>query len=354
MLTKIHIHSILFFLPSIIFAGDGCKESRNCACYSDPNYYTSEECYSENSPWGGTSQRPLRAKPDSPSKQKIIYQCYSKNNKNSPEVLQLNQNLPSHFSTSKETIFLIHGFLSHVDEASWMLRMKNEFLNNNFDYNICTVDWSEGANVGTFNLDYPKAAQNTRVVGDVTGQLIDWLSKSKGYKNDKITCIGHSLGAHICGYAGKEVKNGALKRISGLDPAGPYFEYLPDYVRLDKGDASFVDSIHTDGQPIYSAGFGMLQAISDADFYPNGGHNQPGCRNLSGCSHGRSHELYIDSISNRQCRAYPCESEEDFLAGSCSSCGERGCQEMGWPAYDNGDEGSFYLETSDESFWCLS
>ena len=42
---------------------------------------------------------------------------------------------------------------------------------------------------------------------------------------------GHSLGAHICGYAAKWLKTrttGKLPRISALDPAGPMFQFLDD------------------------------------------------------------------------------------------------------------------------------
>jgi len=42
---------------------------------------------------------------------------------------------------------------------------------------------------------------------------------------------GHSLGAHICGYAAKWLKtrtDGKLPRISALDPAGPMFQFLDD------------------------------------------------------------------------------------------------------------------------------
>jgi hypothetical protein len=60
----------------------------------------------------------------------------------------------------------------------------------------------------------------------------------------KVHCIGHSLGAHVCGYTGKVFK---LKRISGLDPAGPRFGWSSPSERLDKTDAEFVDVIHTDG-----------------------------------------------------------------------------------------------------------
>ena len=33
----------------------------------------------------------------------------------------------------------------------------------------------------------------------------------------------------------------------GLDPARPFFEWMPAFVRLDATDAQFVDVVHTDG-----------------------------------------------------------------------------------------------------------
>ena len=40
----------------------------------------------------------------------------------------------------------------------------------------------------------------------------------------------------------------------GLDPAEPYFQYLPEHVRLDPTDAKFVDAIHTDSRTILLLG----------------------------------------------------------------------------------------------------
>ena len=49
----------------------------------------------------------------------------------------------------------------------------------------------------------------------------------------------------MAGYAGQRVAN--LGRITGLDPAGPLFQYTPPHVRLDPTDAQFVDAYHTNG-----------------------------------------------------------------------------------------------------------
>ena len=65
---------------------------------------------------------------------------------------------------------------------------------------------------------------------------------------------------------------------TGLDPAGPGFDIKNVTTRLDKGDADFVDVIHTDvGRG--GANLGMVEAIGHVDFYPNGRNlKQPGCK----------------------------------------------------------------------------
>ena len=69
--------------------------------------------------------------------------------------------------------------------------------------------------------------------------------------------IGHSLGSHISGYAGEQLirrRVGKLARISALDPAEPLFQTMPEFVRIDPGDAEFVDVIHTDAKSILMFG----------------------------------------------------------------------------------------------------
>ena len=47
---------------------------------------------------------------------------------------------------------------------------------------------------------------------------------------------------------------------------------MKEEFRLDKSDATFVDIIHTDANLL-----GTFRVVGDADFYPNGGKDQPGC-----------------------------------------------------------------------------
>lgn len=123
---------------------------------------------------------------------------------------------------------------------------------------------------------YIGAAFNTRDVGRYTADLIDHLHYEKGLNASSVHIIGHSLGAHIAGFAGRSLSSGKVARITGLDPAAPGFVFDAT-ARLKLEDAKFVDVIHT------CAGLvGLPMAIGHIDFYPNSGYpSQPGCDGLS-------------------------------------------------------------------------
>jgi len=81
--------------------------------------------------------------------------------------------------------------------------------------------------------------------------------------------IAHSLGAHVASYAGMRL-NGSLARITGLAPAGPFFDHMPNSVKLDPSDAKFVDAIHSDRRELLF-GLGTVETTGHVAFYPNGG-----------------------------------------------------------------------------------
>lgn len=99
---------------------------------------------------------------------------------------------------------------------------------------------------------------------------------------DKIHLIGHSLGAHVSGVAGKivnEQTNQSIHRITGLDPAGPLFAkpftYSTD-LTLNEADAVIVDVLHT------TVIIGTPEPLGTVDFYaesPYGSGIQAGCIN---------------------------------------------------------------------------
>ena len=74
---------------------------------------------------------------------------------------------------------------------------------------MITVDWGNGA-----GFPYSQAAANTRLVGAEVGQLIRLLRDHSGVSTSAIHIIGHSLGAHVAGYAGSLVQG--LGRITGM------------------------------------------------------------------------------------------------------------------------------------------
>lgn len=122
------------------------------------------------------------------------------------------------------------------------------------------VDWGIGANT----INYISSRNQVNNVGAVLAELLDNLHDA-GYLIDfsRLALIGHSLGAHIAGAAGKRVQRGRINTIVGLDAAGPLFDINNPANRLDYWDAEYVEAIHTD-----TAQLGIGYPIAHADFYP--------------------------------------------------------------------------------------
>ncbi|KPM04406.1 pancreatic triacylglycerol lipase-like protein [Sarcoptes scabiei] len=285
--------------------------------------------------------RPLDLLPNSPDSIEPTFMLYTRNNPSESDIFYYNPNNilndhfnPGRFQPNLLTKIIVHGYIDNTMLAQWMHELKDQFLNQ-ASYNVIVVDWQKG------NLPpYTQAAANSRIVGAMIGLVIRRLCQDFHLQPDRFHIIGHSLGSHTAGYAGKFL-NGELGRITGLDPAGPLFEYHPEKrIRLWHTDAKYVEAIHTDAKQLIPAiGFGMEEPCGHVDFYPNGGINQPGCeqervlsiitdgliegaRRLVACNHQRAVDFYIESINNLVALpiAYACESYESFLDGKCSDC----------------------------------
>ncbi|KAK9890748.1 hypothetical protein WA026_012096 [Henosepilachna vigintioctopunctata] len=222
---------------------------------------------------------------------------------------------------AKPTKFIVHGWLENY-LVEWYREMKDELLKYE-DANVIQVDWSRVA-----KLYYVSSAKNTELVGNILGNFI--LENKIPSENNHL--IGHSLGAHVVAFAGKRIKKltaSRVRRISALDPAGPYFR-LPiifENERLSREDAEIVDVIHTDG-----GFFGFDEPLGTVDIYVNGGRRrQPGCHDAepmfdvyeilknSFCSHKRSHDYFIQSLNNAEIRCHFCASYMNLRNNTCST-----------------------------------
>ncbi|XP_017518743.2 pancreatic lipase-related protein 3 isoform X1 [Manis javanica] len=298
-------------------------------------------CFRDGSPWTGTLSRQFAGLPWSPEEINTRFLLYTRRNPKVYQEISAVNHLTiqaSYFGTDKMTHINIPGWKT---DGKWQQDMCNVLLKVE-DVNCINLDWINGS------MKYIHAVNNLRVAGAEVAYFINVLEKEFGYSPSKVHLIGHSVGAHLAGEAGSRIPG--LGRITGLDPAGPYFHNTPNEVRLDPSDANFVDVIHTNAVPfLFELGAGTINACGHLDFYPNGGKYMPGCGDLItplfklnfsaykeevtfffDCNHARSHHFYTESILNPDAFiAYPCRSYKDFKAGNCFHCSQEGCPTMG-------------------------
>lgn len=329
-----------------------------------------QACYQDLGCFDSTPQIPL---PKSPAEMMTQFQLYTRSGQDQPVRINATFNettwssllAGSHYNAHKDTKFVIHGYFDNGNKT-WILQMKDALLSK-ADVNVFVLDWGQGSH------DLPtRAAANVFVVAAELAKFLRYLQINNGLDLSKVHFIGHSFGAQISGNAGGALQ-GAIGRISGMDPAEPYFVDMDNSKRLDKTDAQFVDVIHTDGEKFNGLqGYGAFYPMGHVDFYPNGGVDQPGCEDdllggifgiLGGqdgdksvaCSHGRAHEFYIESITSSgscQFTSYPCADWDQYLTGICHTCPAGGCPVMGYNSDASSAQGSFYLTTTMNSPYC--
>lgn len=191
---------------------------------------------------------------------------------------------------------------------------------------------------------YTSAVGYASGIGKYLATMIDFLVDDQHASLPKIHIIGHSMGAHIAGFAGIFLGKRKVGRITGLDPAYPLFYSFSSDYRLGPEDADFVDVIHTSAGTL---GFG--EPIGHADFYPNGGvAKQPGCKGIVEilghvCSHSRACDYFVESIENVNAfNSYSCDSWQNYTLGKCSHTNPI---HMGDKTPKTA-RGKFYLETN--------
>lgn len=113
--------------------------------------------------------------------------------------------------------------------------------------------------------------------------------------------------------------------------------------RLDTEDAVYTEGIRTN---IGNSGF--PDPFCHADFYPNGGDNQPGCGiDMTGsCSHSRAHALFAETIISSDFVAVRCNTFDDARNQRCTGAREAS---MGGEPGNIGLRGIFHLRTNGQT-----
>ncbi|KAI1305874.1 Pancreatic triacylglycerol lipase [Halotydeus destructor] len=192
-------------------------------------------------------------------------------------------------------------------------------------------DWRKGAmkeqkseaQLPELHWAYGQAVANTIVVGREVALLSYILTNTSVISRSNLHYIGVGLGAQVMHFAGQWYKyledvvrqdsgepRGIWRvgRITGLDPSARDFQgygTVDKLPYLNEQDADFVDIIHTsavknggDDEDIKNGRYGMSVLAGHADFYPNGGQEQPFCKDIPRCSHQMAQKYFAASLTN--------------------------------------------------------
>lgn len=171
--------------------------------------------------------------PQKPQDINVQFLFFDERNQSYP--LRLNdERSENQLRNSRKLIWFSHGFKDNIFKNPVFNQTKDAFLRRG--YNVVLIDWSKA------NKEYFQALANIRIVGALTAQMI-----ARHNVVDISTCVGFSLGSHVCGEVGKWLrKNGTpIPKCTGIDPAGPGFDGCSTEIRLDVDDCDLVTSLHT-------------------------------------------------------------------------------------------------------------
>lgn len=335
--------------------------------------YDKYGCFSDDPPFDDLMMA-LPSHPDSLHTKFILHT--DANAPNREEILSTENSTISNssFNPSRKVAFIIHGF-TQTGKDTWVREMTQELLKKEA-MNVIVVDWTQAC---LMSIPYEVVVGNSRLIGVQLAFLIDVLNKEFKVPLERFHIIGHSLGAHMAGFAAEKLRESGkvIGRITGMDPAAPAFEGEDPKTRLDPRDAKFVDVIHTDVResPLEKS-LGLRAPCGHVDFYPNDGKQQPGCEASSvianavdsyleggqvsvhwlfGCNHMSAIAYFTASI-NSACAmtAFPCRNWEDFQEGKCFSC-EGACPQMGYNAdqYRGSKPVKLFLTTDKKNPFCV-
>lgn len=97
--------------------------------------------------------------------------------------------------------------MNFVDFANF--KYNAVFFNNS---QVLFIDWSEGSR----SINYVGAANRVPTVGAFVASQLDFMHENGFLQWNRVGLIGFSLGAHMAGLTGKNVRRGRINHIVGL------------------------------------------------------------------------------------------------------------------------------------------
>ncbi|XP_013144360.1 PREDICTED: pancreatic triacylglycerol lipase-like [Papilio polytes] len=259
---------------------------------------------------------------------------YTRRNPKNYQLLSLNNVTNSDFMANKPLILVTHGWL--VDGSGPATQLIKDAYLDTHDVNVIVVDWRQIA-----HISYLSAAYKTADIGRQISDLLIAIAKHYAFDMSRVHLIGHSLGAHVMGSAGFQLKtNGYVAgRLTALDASRPFFEVPHLLEGFSANDAAFVDVIHTNVDFL-----GITNPRGHADFYPNGGYMQEPCCHSetdvrNNCQHTCSYHYFKESVRGSIFRARKCSDFQSYLSGKCKRNELSYMGEMCTP----NSHGTFYL-----------
>ncbi|XP_041978264.1 pancreatic triacylglycerol lipase-like [Aricia agestis] len=246
--------------------------------------------------------------------------------------------------TTRKLIVFVPGYKSHISRsAAEIVRTAFKDIPNIY---LMILDHSEyTSSKGGRIKSYERAVLHAYYIGRALGNLLVEF-RSKGILPANMQLLGHSLGAHMIGYAAETYTDRTgetISRLTGIDPAGPCFSN--DFIenQLRKGLADYVEVYHCN-----AGGLGSTSVLADTDFFINNGRVQRECStwldisDSAKCSHKACLKYWAETVNNpKYYLAWACDSYEDFSGGKCSG------NKVTIGGYSNpGNEtGVFYIST---------
>ena len=131
--------------------------------------------------------------PKSNSKKANLF-LYTRNNALTKYELNSENLKNSSFNSTLKTYLIVHGYIDSSNNK-WVLDIKANLLAAE-NANVIAVDWGEASSLlGNSWMPYVDAAENTKIIGRFVANFLN----ETNIHPQSIHCIGHSLGAHLCG-----------------------------------------------------------------------------------------------------------------------------------------------------------